>query len=105
MTHAHATAPAPEEVQRMAAVLNELVDDPDLYWPTLVDLLCQDMAVLEVVHLRHCQEPGCATCSEIGRTWVMLAAHDAVQPSGCGCSDHRTYPRRRPQRSASEVTR
>lgn len=86
-----------EQVQRMRAELLPLIDDPDVYWPTVVDLLQQDLGVLDEVHREECQQSaGCRTCVEISNTWVMLDAHDAIQPSGCGCADHITYPRRTP---------
>jgi hypothetical protein len=86
--------PSPQGIAVLAATLQPYRHDPDNYWSLLLGLLHDQLVELIDEHREGCSRRDCRVCFHLACVETTLAGHDAVQPSGCACPDHRVYPHR-----------
>jgi hypothetical protein len=85
--------PTEEASAQVRNDLDELKHNPAAYWQEIADSLLNATLEIEQAHRAECTADECNTCLLIARMRLVLDAHDTLQPSGCSCDDHRTYPR------------
>ena len=86
--------PAPKGIALVASHLNTYRHDPDRYWSSLVGLLHDQFIQTLDEHREDCDGADCRTCQNLACLETTLEGHNAVQPAGCACPDHRVYPYR-----------
>ncbi len=86
--------PTPQGVGTILTELQPHRYDPDRYWPLLVGMVHDQFILALAEHREDCDNATCRTCMNLARLDTTLEAHNAIQPGGCACDDHRVFPHR-----------
>jgi hypothetical protein len=84
--------PTPAAIATIQDQLRPHLHNPARYWPTLVEYLIGTAEYLDWIHGKDCTTTDCRTCETLADLTAAVEAHDLLQPSGCACTDHITYP-------------
>ena len=84
--------PSEEAIANIREDLEPHIHNPAEYWHEIAERLLNATLEIEQAHRPSCEAAECPTCLLIVQMRIVLDAHDTIQPSGCSCDNHRTYP-------------